>query len=90
MHVNVSFHELSLVLHCNKRFVATVHTIVVNDVGDPDATPEMIKELESTTTATATLTIAATSIRLPPFWPADPVWFAQVEAQFATRGIDEV
>ena len=54
------------------------------------ATLQMIKELGSTTTeaAAATTTIAATSIKLPPFWPADPeVWFTQVESQFTTKGI---
>ena len=49
----------------------------------------MNKDTDSTATQSQSQVLAAgVSIKLPPYWPDDPtIWFAQVEAQFVTRGI---
>ena len=56
-------------------------------MGNGDEHAEKTSRLRLRRQPTAT-PVQVAALKLPTFWPSDPeLWFAQVEAQFATRGI---
>ena len=62
--------------------MATAEPSTIERVSDDSDSPAVLPS------ADVTPTVAAVSIKLPPFWPTYPkVWFAQVEAQSPTRGV---
>jgi len=50
----------------------------------------LISNTDADTQTEETPCVAAVSLKILPFWPADPqLWFCQVEAQLSTRGINQ-
>ncbi|XP_064482830.1 uncharacterized protein LOC135395664 [Ornithodoros turicata] len=54
----------------------------------PQSNPAVPPGQESPQPATPSPGLNAVPIKIPPFWPTDPIlWFANIEAQFILRGI---
>ena len=72
--LTIRLYVVSLYVYCRRNNYHN-STLVTNDVS------YMSVEREAGA-------VAALNLKIPPFWPSDPdLWFAQVEAQFSTRGI---
>ena len=67
------------------KLLVVLVLLMSQQFGDPDVIRKHTMSEEDSVASTGS-TLAGVSVKLPPFWSADPeVWFVQVEAQFSTE-----